>query len=225
MNNSRTCYMCDRVATSDEHAPPKCIFPEQKDLPPGVDYRKNLITVPSCDEHNTQKSKEDEYLLYILPATIGSNAAGLNQFLTKVRRAMTRKPLLAAELAKNPVEVTVHDTEKDIWLRAVGLKIDIGRIQDTLEKTARAIYFHHTKLKQVGAVDVVGNFSLDLQNVSLNARVEALFAMADELLKGEVTYGENPDVFTYRLARSESGTLIDLRFYGLNRALAFLKHG
>ena len=28
----------------------------------GIDYRKNLITVPACDAHNLQKSKDDEYL-------------------------------------------------------------------------------------------------------------------------------------------------------------------
>ena len=27
-----TCYMCDQRATTVEHAPPKCIFPEKKDV-------------------------------------------------------------------------------------------------------------------------------------------------------------------------------------------------
>lgn len=78
-----TCYMCEKESTSVEHAPPRCIFPEQKDLQPGEDYRVNLITVPSCDEHNMQKSKEDEYLLYILPSTIGSNEVGINSRLNE----------------------------------------------------------------------------------------------------------------------------------------------
>ena len=45
-----TCYMCEKESTSSEHVPPKCLFPEKKDLPDGVDLRKSLITVPSCDE-------------------------------------------------------------------------------------------------------------------------------------------------------------------------------
>ena len=60
------CYMCDNLATTIEHAPPKCIFPEKKDLPAGMDLRKELITVPSCEEHNTAKSTDDEYLLNII---------------------------------------------------------------------------------------------------------------------------------------------------------------
>ena len=59
-----TCYMCTSAATSVEHVPPRCLFPEQKDLPIGVDLRKQLITVPSCDIHNSRKSKDDEYLFY-----------------------------------------------------------------------------------------------------------------------------------------------------------------
>lgn len=60
------CYMCEATATSVEHVPPRCLFPEQKDLPSGVNLRKQLITVPSCEAHNTSKSKDDEYLLYAL---------------------------------------------------------------------------------------------------------------------------------------------------------------
>ena len=52
-----TCYMCDSIATTREHVPPKCLFPEKKDIGDDI-YRQNLITVPSCDKHNTSKSQE-----------------------------------------------------------------------------------------------------------------------------------------------------------------------
>jgi hypothetical protein len=56
------CYYCNEIATTKEHTPPKCFFPKKKDLPSGSpDYRKNLITVPSCEKHNTGRSKDDEY--------------------------------------------------------------------------------------------------------------------------------------------------------------------
>jgi hypothetical protein len=84
--------MCESIATSVEHAPPKCIFPEAKDTLSGEDYRKNLITVPSCDAHNLARSKDDEYLLHVLAASITSNNVGLNQFLTKSRRAFDESP-------------------------------------------------------------------------------------------------------------------------------------
>ncbi len=81
-----TCYMCDEKSTSSEHVPPKCLFPEEKDLPPGVDLRKSLITVPSGDLHNSKKSSDDEYLLYCLVMSIPSNEIAKKLFLTKVMR-------------------------------------------------------------------------------------------------------------------------------------------
>lgn len=39
-DTAQTCYMCDAPATSEEHVPPKCLFPERKDLPQGMDLRR-----------------------------------------------------------------------------------------------------------------------------------------------------------------------------------------
>jgi len=86
-----TCYMCNQEATSVEHAPPICVFPAKKDLPSQKDYRKNLITVPSCATHNAATSNDDEYLLYVLSSSITSSDVGLNQFLTKVKRSAERR--------------------------------------------------------------------------------------------------------------------------------------
>jgi hypothetical protein len=56
--------MCDELACGREHVPPKCFFPEIKDL--GKDYRINLIKVPSCDKHNSKTCKDDEYVLGVV---------------------------------------------------------------------------------------------------------------------------------------------------------------
>jgi hypothetical protein len=62
----QSCYMCDQPGTSREHVPPKCFFPEKKDLPPDVDFRVNLITVASRDEHNLRMSGDDQYVLLVI---------------------------------------------------------------------------------------------------------------------------------------------------------------
>lgn len=47
--------MCESEGITKEHAPPKCIFPESKDLTDkSMDLRKNLIKVPTCVEHNKE---------------------------------------------------------------------------------------------------------------------------------------------------------------------------
>ena len=59
---NQRCYICGAPATSKEHVPPQCLFPEKKDI--GTEkFRKDLITVPSCELHNTNKSKDDEFLM------------------------------------------------------------------------------------------------------------------------------------------------------------------
>ncbi len=90
-----TCYMCDAVAISREHVPPKCIFPELKDLP-DKDFRKSLITVPSCYEHNSKKSKDDEFLMVSLAGIFGNNSIGFKHKFSKVDRAIKRSSMRLA---------------------------------------------------------------------------------------------------------------------------------
>lgn len=73
-----TCYFqnCDAKTVSKEHIPPKAFFPD--------DERHQLLTVRSCDAHNSAKSHNDLYVL----AHICMNAAPSNRareiFLTRV---------------------------------------------------------------------------------------------------------------------------------------------
>lgn len=58
LKKDELCYWCGKLATSREHVPPESLFPENKDIKmiSNYSYRYNLITVPSCDEHNMSKS-------------------------------------------------------------------------------------------------------------------------------------------------------------------------
>ncbi|MBC8440076.1 MAG: hypothetical protein H8D87_10355 [Deltaproteobacteria bacterium] len=109
-----TCYYCEEEANTDEHVPPRAIFPKLKDTPEGLDYRKNLIKVPSCEVHNTEKSKEDEYLLYVLVMSLPSNKIARSQFLTRVRRAIDRRPGLQRRLLIETREVRITNRERMI---------------------------------------------------------------------------------------------------------------
>src|SRR3954451_9328117 len=81
------CYMCPALATSREHVPPRNLFPEASETG-GVDYRVNLITVPSCDLHNSAKSLDDEFLMVSLAGIIGNNSIGYSHKLRKLDRAI-----------------------------------------------------------------------------------------------------------------------------------------
>jgi hypothetical protein len=56
--------VCGKESVSDDHVPPRMVFPEQKDTG-GVDYRKNLATVPACRAHNEAFSADDTYFAFL----------------------------------------------------------------------------------------------------------------------------------------------------------------
>jgi hypothetical protein len=71
--------MCNSESATGEHVPPDCFFPSG--------HKLNLITVPSCSEHNLNKSKDDEYVRSIIAPSIGNNLFGLQMASTKVNRS------------------------------------------------------------------------------------------------------------------------------------------
>lgn len=208
-----SCYMCDQAATSNEHAPPKCLFPNDKN---GPDYRKNLITVPSCAVHNTETSKDDVYLLYVLAASITSNDLGLNHFLTKVKKTAIRKPALAVSLLEKSTPIVIEQAE----YTQVGAAISINgaRLNATLKKIAYAIYYHENKMKFTGSISLISCFTL-YKNISKNSISQEALKIANHLFENHEKKGCNPDVFCYRY---ESNLLTDtmlLDFYGSTQVI------
>ena len=189
------CYMCDLPSTSVEHVPPRCLFPEQKDLPPGGDLRKQLITVPSCDLHNGSKSHDDEYLLYALSMNIPNNQTASSHFGAKVLRAIKLNPSVISRFTVAQVPVVVEDTESGKVLDTVALRVDLGRLKRTLEMVGRALYFHHFGSSWLGDVSAYPHFVLALTEEN-----------AKEL---------NEEVFCYQVANFGSMTdgVMALRFY------------
>ncbi len=75
---AKKCYLCPAPATTRDHVPPKCIFPDP--LP------ANLITVPCCYSCNNGFSKDDEFLRFLASTPINiadSGQEGLYKFLTR----------------------------------------------------------------------------------------------------------------------------------------------
>ena len=100
-----TCYMCDAPATSREHVPPKCIFPDD------AQFRINLITVPSCDVHNLKKSNDDELLRHVLAYAPGNNHLALHIVEQNVMPAFDRRPRLIDTFLPNLTPLQIGNKE------------------------------------------------------------------------------------------------------------------
>ena len=219
------CYYCGQPATSNEHVPPKTIFPKPKDSPDGRDYRQNLLTVRSCDIHNTEKSKEDEYLLYVLAMSLPANDVARSQFLTKVRRAIERRPRLIERLLLKTEEVIVHDTVSNEWHKTLAIQPEKHRLVAIFTCIAKALYFYEKRCVWPGNVSVLIEFMLSFHDLSQNERQRLLEQQLNSALSNVPHKGENPDVFSYQFVEADGKSFVRLYFYGNSRVSAVYVDG
>lgn len=210
--------MCESEATSNEHAPPKCLFPERKDTTDGKDYRINLITVPSCEKHNSSKSHHDEYLLYALSGSYTSSNIGLDQFLTKVGRAFKRSPSKASTFVKRSEPVLLKRAEEDEWEEGAQVIVEGEKLDIVLDNCARALYFHETGRKFNGTTNVITAFTMYL-NEEFQANVNADIAAATAQFEKHEKKGENPNVFWYKFEEGEKSAIFLMRFFSNSAVL------
>lgn len=190
-----TCYMCGAPATSREHVPPLCIFPEMKDMQDGVDYRKNLITVPACDAHNLKKSSDDEYLHLLVIHGYFNNPLAEKQFMTKLVRAFERRPALLAQLHRENTPVVVDDVDTQ------AVTIDRDRFERSLEMIVRALHFHVFKEELLHPMRIHTTLLLDLESEFAdrnNEGVKKFCAGVRELIGDAVPVGANPAIFWFK---------------------------
>jgi hypothetical protein len=192
--------MCDEPATTKEHVPPKCFFPEQKDTPKGLDYRRNLITVPSCDEHNCKKSGDDEYLRTILTlAWRSSSTAGPN--IEKIQRALIASKSKFDQFLGMETHQRFSINGKE---RAIGI-VDIPRFIAGMKKIARGIYFVHfgqkPKWREKIYIYPQGMGFAIIRN-SLDHSLLEWYETCRSKCLPEPKHWPNPDIFYYQLVQN-----------------------
>ncbi len=101
--------------------------------------RKNLITVPSCKEHNSDTSKDDEYVFAIICASWGTNKTAFRQFNSKTIKALADNPGFSNLFFNNVTPAFIKEG------LTVSTTIDIDRFNNTLIKYAKAIHFYEFK--------------------------------------------------------------------------------
>ena len=196
-----TCYMCAAAETSREHAPPQCLFPAASEI--GEDFRRNLITVPSCDEHNLKKSVDDEFFrAVILMAAVDSNAIARHKFLGKFLRGVRRNRDSYSSFFTD--EGTVAPGKKQV------LRLERKRFDKCIDHLARALFFHTFGMQwRLPSVVASPNFfsAIPQHKPIPHHPTQRAIEASREFLWQESILGENPSVFRYRLRYDEpSGT-------------------
>lgn len=222
MENQEFCYWCGAPATSREHVPPKCLFPERKDFKDLIqkDLRKNLITVPSCDAHNLRKSNDDEYLMICVASRTGNNVEAYLHAHTKVRRARERNPSIIDVESETIIE-TPNAQFPVQWVN-----VDTLRLSHSFEAIARALYFHEFGVQFEGQCQIVTRlfFHPDaVQSTQFNIRACEMIELEKPSWKTE-TKGENPEIFTYQFSPEDPMKVrtLCLTFYEKTRVYVIL---
>jgi hypothetical protein len=209
------CYMCSALASSREHVPPRNLFPESKDIG-GVDYRINLITVPSCDRHNSEKSRDDEFLMVSLAGIIGNNSIGYMHKLGKVDRAIQNSAnrlldqVLIEKKQVHRIEVEPNRFHEMIWGTP-----DVARLRRCFEHIACGLHRHHFGLRFDGRVHVLLGFLFHSDHKA-RTWVEFIRDRCEVDLKDKPNFGANPDVFYYQVTEPDEFKMfaMKLTFYG-----------
>jgi hypothetical protein len=197
----KTCYMCDAPATGDEHVPPQCIFPED------TKYRVNLITVPSCDEHNSKKSKCDEYLKFVLTAVGGMNELAGTIFGGSVMRSFEHCPHLTDKFTQDLQVIQAGGLETG------GFTLDVPRFELSIASIVRGLYFHETGKRLLSKISGVAWGQMLTENYSKAPFLEPI-GKAERDLPARYA-GTNPRVLQYAFNTSKNGntSMCRLRFY------------
>ncbi len=120
------CAYCGQPATSRDHVPPKCIFPEN---------RHNLITVPACENHNQSKSNLDELLMQFV-GIFAAQIEPLNSLLWN--RAWTSLDRgQRGDLVRSRI---VHDARSKL----TAIPMEAEPFMGSTKLVVRGLYWHHT---------------------------------------------------------------------------------
>jgi len=203
------CYYCGESSTSIEHVPPKCFFPKED----RSSYKIDLITVPSCDKHNLEKSKDDEFLRSICGSELSANIKAI-QYEKIFRSLIRRDASLLKATMKNirPVSIGINQT--------CVFNYNKERFNQCIVNIAKGLYFNEYK-KQCNYNWQIVNIKEIFTISSTESRNNAIgyFDCLTQFLnknRFDVIQTSAPSVFQYSRANVEkysSYCIYKLRFY------------
>lgn len=215
--------MCGAPPTSREHVPPKCLFPESKDVN-GQQFRNNLITVPSCDIHNSKKSKDDEFLMVSTAGILGNNSVGYQHKFGKVDRAIRRSSNRLLEKVFIKKQHYRVKTQNNNFIEVIWGTPDYKRLLSCYEHIAYGIYHHHYGKRFIGELKIMpGYFHKEDSNAhNFNQFIRDKTELE---LKGVPKYGSNNEVFYYQFTEKDQVGLFLLKiclYGGIDTYISFI---
>lgn len=214
------CYYCNEIATTKEHTPPKCFFPKKKDLPSGSpDYRKNLITVPSCEKHNTGRSKDDEYTAVSIIMHSDNSDLAFSLLMSKWIDVLVRQNASLGKLIfsrSTPVVVPYMHGDLLIPGKTLAIAYERERIDQVIKSIAYALYYHESNYKDKWKGEcIIKSPKFLTPDLSLNPEHDYLVRASQAFNElGLEKKGGHPNIFYYQIHKfKDKGWAIKMVFY------------
>jgi hypothetical protein len=155
------------------------------------------MTVPACEEHNNDYSKDVEYARNAITTLWGVNKTGLELFERKTKKSLDRSPGLLFQTFASMQPVMYGEHETGVY------HLDIDRLEVVFGACVRAVHYRETRRKHADWAIImpccVFDSKVSQQFINnWNRLCEGLKSLQFER-KGTA----NPSVFEYGVARLE----------------------
>lgn len=211
--SNEICYFCGDPKTGKEHVPAKVFFPNAKNSRTQTNQRNNLITVPSCDEHNTGKSDLDEYLFAVISMNCLVNSDGQHIGSTKTLRSLQRNNKSFRDYIGSHQSVLLKDMSTGEFSRSIAFEVDDNKLQIACDYISKAVYFSHYKKRFIGKTEAKAEFLVfSGKDVgAINNELEAIRIKIKLYFKNIEKFGQNQEIFYYQIIEEEGNNEILLR--------------
>jgi len=160
-------------------------------------------------DHNSKKSKDDEYLLFVITPYIGNNEIAHTHSLEKIKRAVE----YSLQRGKNLIK-TMYKGLRPVVINGMptgAFPCDMERFNRICKHMGNAIYFHHYN-EQFDGEFLVKTNSLRMSDYS-PSNIYRELGNIENIMSSGTKYGSNPDVFYYQIMEFSGIIHLRLVFY------------
>ena len=195
----KICYWCGKEASTREHVPPKCFFPDSVDADGKKINRNQLITVWACQKHNNNKSDFDEYLRNRI--VIGANNQRAWENTVTMLKSMGR-----SRDWQRSVEYVDGNAEFKAYDENIGFAI---------ESMVRALYYHEFDKCLGGTCQIFYGTYKGEDKLAVGAKEVVSYYLRESEKWESPKKGAYPDIFTYHFSPTDElgNTILLMCFY------------
>ncbi len=205
----QTCFMCDEIATTGDHIPPKGLFPTS------LRNECKFLIVPACKKHNNESKLDDEYFRTVVAIASPHDETAEKLISERIFKALEKGKIGLIKYLQNIAQPILLKNPDGTIEEGMKFEIDKPRFQRIAEKLAKGLFWHHNGIRLPDTYKV----NPYLWNYSFTEEQKRV------LCELPIRYVGHPKVFEYRYGEVENDPhklFIAMSFFGASNLLEVL---